>query len=703
MMMMMRRSARQQQQGLSLSSLKRGGSTRRRNVQVVVGTLLLVAACCVVFWLLTGNNDPLLGTFLTSSSSTTTIITSRNGLSIEEIMAAKASTFCRELVHPSAAKTAAYFSTVAYDDDNEQGDATRAVRRRQAHRDADLQPLSIQHIFDNDVPVDGKQTTHRWAGVHFNTTLILQFAQQVIAPWAAEWNAFATSQSRAKNPKLDYYRQNGMHEGSDPIILHSFVRTFRPQRVLEIGSGFSSRVTVGALARNEKEQSDAQQSANATSSSKNIQCPEPSFTVIDPSMARMARDESGKIVGPTDVHSSWVEQERLAFFTREYLKAGDLLFIDSSHALGQESTAGTFYTDVMVEYLEVLPRLPNGVFCHVHDISFPDHTWFYDRNWAEQFVLRAFLMYNPYFDVVWSGGALNMPWAHLEEDAQQIESADLQARVQATRQAAADAVGPYFYVFDVGKKRPFAGGGSIWIRRNQRPYPGAAAGDDYNSDQTLEQILKNPNRHLAGVADTPSSIKVQKDYLQFVNGVTSSSSSCLAKEGRLADCVVCALVADLPGSVHVFDLDRLSTTCSAKNIQHHSRMEMLTLPLSFFTSLKAGDTIVLSNAAQLGPERRSAPGMARDLATLMFIMEVAPRLATGVHVVLYDGLLRDVSGLVEQKQSNRVGAFLVQSWLTMNDALEVLWWQDSDIAQTLDWVKKHPDAPNDHAVIVKIL
>lgn len=260
---------------------------------------------------------------------------------------------------------------------------------------------------------------------------------------------------------------------------------------------------------------------------------------------------------------------------------------------------------------------------------------------------------------------------------------------------AVDAVGPHLHVFEVSKKRPFAGG-SIWIRRNLKPYPGAESCDQFGSEDTLEQILKDPKRHLAGVGDTPASIQVQKDFLQINK---DKHSKCLAQQGRQADCVVCSLLADLPGQAHVFDLDRLSSACSSvpdKKIEHHSRQEILTLPLSFFTSLQAGDTIILSKAGTMG-NKRSSPEL---LASTLFVMEIAPRLASGVHVVLYDGLVRDVRDLVRDKRNESVGTFLTQAWLAMNDAVQVLWWQDSDVSQNWSGTTQ---SPNDHAVIVKVL
>jgi len=75
---------------------------------------------------------------------------------------------------------------------------------------------------------------------------------------------------------------------------------------------------------------------------------------------------------------------------------GDILFIDSSHVVSLGS-------DVVREYLEILPRLKPGVLVHVHDIFLPadyprdavlNRLWF----WSEQYLLQAFLTFNPKFE-----------------------------------------------------------------------------------------------------------------------------------------------------------------------------------------------------------------------------------------------------------------------------------------------------------------
>ena len=74
------------------------------------------------------------------------------------------------------------------------------------------------------------------------------------------------------------------------------------------------------------------------------------------------------------------------------------MFIDSSHV----SKVGS---DVNYLFFEVLPRLKPGVLVHVHDTFLPDEdpkVWVIDqgRNWNEQYLVRAFLQFNPTWELV---------------------------------------------------------------------------------------------------------------------------------------------------------------------------------------------------------------------------------------------------------------------------------------------------------------
>jgi hypothetical protein len=78
------------------------------------------------------------------------------------------------------------------------------------------------------------------------------------------------------------------------------------------------------------------------------------------------------------------------------LEAGDILFVDSSHVVKTGS-------DLHHILFKILPILEAGVFIHFHDIFFPfeyPEPWVMaGRNWNENYLLRAFLMYNKNFRI----------------------------------------------------------------------------------------------------------------------------------------------------------------------------------------------------------------------------------------------------------------------------------------------------------------
>lgn len=164
---------------------------------------------------------------------------------------------------------------------------------------------------------------------------------------------------------------NEYFSGLDAAMYYALIRDLNPARVIEIGSGMSTRVADAALQRN-----------RAAGHASELICiepfPQPRLTANMPQITLVERP---------------VEQVPLETF--DALQANDILFIDSSHAL-------KYGGDVCREFLEILPRLKAGVWVHVHDIFFPQDypaSWLIDRRLAfnEQYLLEAFLAFNRSF------------------------------------------------------------------------------------------------------------------------------------------------------------------------------------------------------------------------------------------------------------------------------------------------------------------
>lgn len=170
-----------------------------------------------------------------------------------------------------------------------------------------------------------------------------------------------------------FFYNNTFFESGDAEILYSMVRRYKPKKVIEIGAGYSTRMIKRALKKNREEGAVAEQI-----------CIEP---FSNPWLEQLGVD---KII------RSKVEDIDLSLF--DELEEGCLLVIDSSHTL---RTGG----DVYIEYLHILPRLQKGVIIHIHDIFLP---FVYPRQWVvsdrrfytEQYLLQAFLAFNPEFEIL---------------------------------------------------------------------------------------------------------------------------------------------------------------------------------------------------------------------------------------------------------------------------------------------------------------
>ena len=180
-----------------------------------------------------------------------------------------------------------------------------------------------------------------------------------------------------KSDRLRYYFNNGFYSYSDAIFLHLLMRHLKPARVIEVGSGFSSAVLIDT---------------NEHFLDNSVK-----LSFIEPYPARLF-----SLLSATDRSSHTVlvkklQEVELEIF--EQLQCGDFLFIDSTHV----SKTGS---DVNRILFDILPRLKSGVLIHFHDIFYPfeyPKEWvlgWKGFGWNEDYILRAFLMYNDRFEVV---------------------------------------------------------------------------------------------------------------------------------------------------------------------------------------------------------------------------------------------------------------------------------------------------------------
>ena len=164
--------------------------------------------------------------------------------------------------------------------------------------------------------------------------------------------------------ELEFDFTNAYFGGFDAAVYYALIRHSQPNRIIEIGGGYSTQIAAKALAANRKG----------------------SLVCIEPYPERLNGSD-------VELIQKRVEEMSVDFFAT--LEANDILFIDSSHTV-------KFRSDVCFEFLEVLPRLARDVWVHVHDIFFPHDypaEWLINRRLAlnEQYLLEAFLSFNKTF------------------------------------------------------------------------------------------------------------------------------------------------------------------------------------------------------------------------------------------------------------------------------------------------------------------
>lgn len=171
-----------------------------------------------------------------------------------------------------------------------------------------------------------------------------------------------------------YFYESAAYSYSDAIMLHCMMRHFKPRRIIEVGSGYSSCAMLDTRDRH----------LDAAVEMTFIEpYPELLLSLVRPG------DREGIEIVPTRVQDVPVEKVGS-------LQSGDFLFIDSTHV----STTGS---DVNFLFFDVLPALKPGVHVHIHDVfypfEYPRDGMFGGRSWNEQYVLRAFLQFNQAFSI----------------------------------------------------------------------------------------------------------------------------------------------------------------------------------------------------------------------------------------------------------------------------------------------------------------
>lgn len=204
------------------------------------------------------------------------------------------------------------------------------------------------------------------AAIDFDLPAQIELQRQISGPVGDELRALAAQPEPEGFPFVNPY-----FSALDAAVYYALLRHLKPARVIEIGCGYSTRIADRALKRNREEGAPGR-----------LVCIEP---YPEPRLTEH-RLEMELIEKP-------VEEIPLSMF--EELAGNDVLFIDSSHV-------AKFRSDVLREFLDILPVIRPGVWVHVHDVFFPTDypaLWLMEKRlaWNEQYLLEAFLAFNPAF------------------------------------------------------------------------------------------------------------------------------------------------------------------------------------------------------------------------------------------------------------------------------------------------------------------
>ena len=172
-----------------------------------------------------------------------------------------------------------------------------------------------------------------------------------------------------------FEEDNPYFKGFDSLGLYLMLRDLKPDKLIEVGQGFSTQVALWALQRNTQE------------TGRSVE-----FVSIDP------YERAAGLPCPERVRLKMLNQPLQSVQFDALLEGCRFVFIDSSHVY-------KFGSDVALQFVQLYPRLLPGTILHLHDIYSPyeyplDWLVYWKRFWNEQYFLECFLMFNEAFEVL---------------------------------------------------------------------------------------------------------------------------------------------------------------------------------------------------------------------------------------------------------------------------------------------------------------
>lgn len=228
----------------------------------------------------------------------------------------------------------------------------------------------LNEIKANERVIWGKRNL---PGIDMNTA----FQVELLEEFKKHYGEYLYNKPGIDLTKLRYQKEGAWYRFSDCVFLHSILMHFKPKRMIEIGSGHSSALT---LDLNEHYFNN-----------------ELKITFIEP----YPKERLLQIMTAEDHKRHEIIEKKAQEVSIDKFKSlgeNDILFIDTTHV----SKVGS---DVNYLFLEILPQLNSGVLIHIHDIFYPfemPQHWVQENRWYwnENYLLHAFLINNKEFEIV---------------------------------------------------------------------------------------------------------------------------------------------------------------------------------------------------------------------------------------------------------------------------------------------------------------
>lgn len=208
------------------------------------------------------------------------------------------------------------------------------------------------------------------SGIDMNDSHQLDFLKNIFPQFQDELDRIPYQESE---DETQFYLDNNHFSGTDALVLYAMIRHFKPKRIVEIGSGFTTLLALQALQQNNVDN--------------------PLFIAIDSRPSDMLRND---IEGLDHLIIKNIQDVDVELFS--ILDDGDILLIETSHVVHANS-------DVNRIILDILPTLNSSVIIHIHGIFLPfeyPKQWIMEnhRFWNEQYLFQAFLSGNKDFQVL---------------------------------------------------------------------------------------------------------------------------------------------------------------------------------------------------------------------------------------------------------------------------------------------------------------